>query len=912
MPNYPAPFQPTDFPPIPQPVEQKPPTQTTLLNVPVEVTSAVRIPNPEDAAITDLWFESVSDPSKRSQGFQNLDPSQNAGIDPGNHFYFLPGVDKVEIKWKVRRPGQTTKVKLELYSKLKATPVWVKEVNGKEASELILGTETKTSCGKLDSGEIQIAGDNVNFPHQKPNLHGAPYQLRATVTGSDGKVTTAWTYFDILVDSIRLRWGRVSHIPPGTIADVEATFAPLTDRDERALVGDLRKDSTDVDPTADFRLPLRSTNAAYVHLNEWYMWRDFAYLRYQARWGKGPRIPILARVGMKSLDSTDGVRSVGGAEALGPAEFLWDWRDKPEATRRNEMAGWNNAARTFVINALKYRENIADAPPDCLNCHDDRGGKRGGPDPIFPPFNNPAHFPFEVAAAGTRRWAAISKPIATGRYASYTGVIFQPSRMAYDSYQVRVFLASGYQATLDVAGVSMADLVNRHQGLPTAATGMMEVVRQVDARYVTKGASTPAIDLAAVATEYGKGGVRVQWTQANWGQAEYTNMMTAAMNPDNSNEDPGPVRQRIFRANAQARRRGLNNWKTQHDNTKDAPVKVQLPNYDQWFGCPAGQVAANASASAFTLPGRELALAPYISAVVQTYISKNRVSNDKLRKWNRLQAANPHTPAAELRVQFYHQSLKQSERDKIDPEIRRRYEADGWAGWDRPQNHAEEWASDNYSYRLSKLVYLAEEMHVRKVLADAFEGVTLFHYQHFLDALNPDGSNYARQCAIGGVAAISMNADLGLSGAFLVWDHPTNLQRQTLARQLCVRRGVAPAGGNGHTGPSHAECTFKDGNATVVHEFGHFLHLPHAAPTGGADEAAMHDANDAKCIMNYDPDALHLCGCCLIRLRGWAYFQSRGKRGFDRTNPNNAGLVPKDPQTAGLPALFQNFYATFV
>ena len=48
----------------------------------------------------------------------------------------------------------------------------------------------------------------------------------------------------------------------------------------------------------------------------------------------------------------------------------------------------------------------------------------------------------------------------------------------------------------------------------------------------------------------------------------------------------------------------------------------------------------------------------------------------------------------ELRVRFFHEVLKQSERAKITPEIRRRYEADGWSGWDRPADRPEEWAEE--------------------------------------------------------------------------------------------------------------------------------------------------------------------------------------------------------------------------
>ena len=70
----------------------------------------------------------------------------------------------------------------------------------------------------------------------------------------------------------------------------------------------------------------------------------------------------------------------------------------------------------------------------------------------------------------------------------------------------------------------------------------------------------------------------------------------------------------------------------------------------------------------------------------------------------------------------------------------------------------------------------------------------------------------------------------------------------------------------------------------------------------------MHDQNDLKCIMNYDPDALHLCGSCLLRLRGLAFFNSKGMLGYNNTNPANAGRAP---HTSDSDALFNGFYTDF-
>jgi hypothetical protein len=303
-------------------------------------------------------------------------------------------------------------------------------------------------------------------------------------------------------------------------------------------------------------------------------------------------------------------------------------------------------------------------------------------------------------------------------------------------------------------------------------------------------------------------------------------------------------------------------------------------------------------------------MAPFIDPVVKAYIEKNRRINDKKRRWNKFKTANPTVADGPLRVRFYSEVLTAKERTKLQPQLKVRYEAAGWKGWDIAADCPEEWANANYQYKLAKLVYLAEEAHQRKVMADGFEGVTFFHYQHFFEAMAADGTTvYARQCDIGGVASVSMNADLGLVGAFMVWDHPDNMQRQTMHHAM-IRRD--PNRRNKVRDLADPQNNFKDGNATAVHEFGHFLHLPHARPMGGAFEAAMHDANDAKCIMNYDPDALHLCGGCALRLRGWAFFRHGAVTGFSAADPAQPGKAPPAPADDRVTNVYTAFYTDFV
>ncbi len=57
---------------------------------------------------------------------------------------------------------------------------------------------------------------------------------------------------------------------------------------------------------------------------------------------------------------------------------------------------------------------------------------------------------------------------------------------------------------------------------------------------------------------------------------------------------------------------------------------------------------------------------------------------------------------------------------------------------------------------------------------------------------------------------------------------------------------------------------------TFVHEVGHHLFLPHAAPCSAHPSPDHHDPHDPLCMMSYDESpTVHFCGPCLLRLRGW-------------------------------------------
>ncbi len=756
---------------------------------------------------------------------------------------------------------------------------------------------------------MAIAGDAARFPDQCPNAAFGPYQLRLTVTSKRGTVTTAWTFFDVLVDHVELHYGPMGLIPAGTITDVLAVYQAMTDRDEQQLVTDLQANGTAI-PTADIPLPLKSTQAAYVHFNEWFCWRDLSFLRHKGRWGEGPRIPILAKVFLKDIDDAPKHNSPA-AKALGPAKFLWDWQDKAEAVRGNDLAAAHADTQAFVMQGLKYKENAPDEPPASLNCHDDRGGKRGSALKIFPAQTGTAAFPFKVEIGQVRKWASFSTAQTGGTYACCTGVIFQPCRMALDSYKIRVAPALPRKAdkitpTLEDARDIAALLVD-HPGLPSAETGMFEVRRRIDAQYARKSAATPAMDLANIGDVFRVGGIDIVWTNIFWTAATYRSLFADSENPDNLNVDDTYIRGRRHSYPRKARVSEINKYRGK---------RAGLPflAYDHWSGELSVAATATASEAQLTLPGREVVLARFVAPLMISYINKDRKYNDKKRKWNKIKLKYPALPVEGQYLRFYQEALTDTERTKenFEASIKAAYIAEDWGGWAVADDNPVQWAADNYFYGYGFGSFL-QEVHQRAILADAFEGMTFYHYTHMYQTKKLDGTDEALQWDLGGLAAVGMSADLGFKAAFIVWDHPNNGQRQTLRHSQEAKRNsfknmtaIAQA--------AHLQTMlYKDGDDTAAHEFGHFLHLPHSVPQAESTASGnVHDAADLKCIMNYDHDGLHLCGGCALRLRGWAHYMDKGKLGFSQTAADQPGNAPPAALEVGAGVGFNAIYADFV
>jgi hypothetical protein len=936
MSAYPLAYDPSRFPAIPSAVEptappaDEPPSMVSTLS-----GNTLRLPSPQEALITGLWFENPGQRDLRSQSFINHRNGRNAipsPLDPSNHFHFLPGIDLAELRWSVVRPDLVSRAVLELWSSHdKTTAILTKTYEGPAAANLLSASDSNGS-GPLDPKELQILADATRFPGKCFNAAFGPYQLRLTVTcRASGAVTTAWTYIDVLVHSIALHWGPEAWIPAAPIAHTSPLLRDTTLNDEKKLLKLLKgvRKSSDAEvlavPTAaDIPVRLRSTMSGYVTCYEWYGdVLDYAFLRHRARWGDGPRIPLYAQIYLKRMDGSKLDPDSGGVTwdqagaALGPVKVLFDWvdRDLPARTIAENLR--NPDAGAFVLRALNYKPNTGDEPPDCNNCHIDRGGKRGGTDRIFPAQDGAGSLPFVVTQCPTRKWAAFSQALTVGPNACRAGVLLQPSRMAMDSYKITALLAiekTGAAYAVD-AGGTIANLLLANPNLPAASSGVIEIQRQIDARYIRKD-TYAAIDRTLIDSAYLAAGLHIEWLNdvdpsftGLWTQTDYNNYLNSAIALGGLHYSDQQILGRRYTNNAGFKHKSKMEEKIKpllaRLTTLD-PLGINIMNH--WFGCPAGQTKPTPSEVSLTFPSRGTVIDFYRDKAIRSYIERKiktpkdkpaevggtRWKNDKRAKWNTVVANNPTLTAEAQRKLFFANSLTNAERTKVEKLARAFYEKDNWKNWEITDEY--DWGV----YNFDGATELVLEMCNLKILADPFQGVTFFHYINMWETIDSTGASKARNWGLGGVAKTEVAGDLGLKSMYFVWDHPSDGRR---AVGLKLRYSMS-------------------GDVTAVHEFGHNLHLPHAF---SSDSDWMHDGNPAKrgddpdqkasaparqCVMNYHREDTELCGVCRLRLRGWGILRVDGRHivGFDTTNPSLPGRVPTE-RFPGLRAFFTDLNA---
>jgi hypothetical protein len=470
---------------------------------------------------------------KESTGFYNSDDPQHIDIPSADplRYCFAPLQEDVWIRWKHLNPKLIKESKLQLFCRIDniLTLIWTKTFVWDECPETAK-TQFKGSLTLVDEendkrnnkglksvrSEYNRGQFNADFPGECVTSQFSPYKIMLTVVPRNKeslpKPQSVWMYFDILVHDIEFEW-----CPTTDLNKV----LPNTNQARNLAVCQSLADAADNDNLNGAIPTPGQTKKVYLKSHTFYQatseLTDITYYnRYKALWEDGPIIPIFAKAKIRNSNG-DGVDAPLG---LGKVKFMWDWVDK--AADPYTAIG-DAGIQAWVDTSRNYKTAVTDESPAGKNCHVDRGGKRGlGAKTCFPQQTGklpavalPVHdgtnqmFPFDVTPLNgggspfaTRKWAAYSHSWASGVLAGKTGVLFQPSRMGGDGYELHVYLA--YDTDTDMETVTPGAIrAGLHKN-----TGTFQIWRHLDIikhwRMKTTSPVGTLLNLAAVKTKFEK------------------------------------------------------------------------------------------------------------------------------------------------------------------------------------------------------------------------------------------------------------------------------------------------------------------------------------------------------------------------------------------------------------------------
>lgn len=483
---------------------------------------------PKRCAAARIWLQ-VPGGAASGTSYKATDPAhQDLDDSSPTRFCFAPQLEDVEIHWEHEHPEHVAQSILEIYY-LKPDGsrrrLWRKrffwdncpaQAKTRFNGDLVLDDQNFDDHNNAGLNAVVLdalgrTGER-RFPGEFVTAEYSPYQLKLTVVPKSGATVdnpSVWMYFDVQIGKIVLRWCDPAHIdailPNTRLAQNRALYDALTN-DPDNLNGALPA-------PGEVKKVYLPSNTFYKNTTE--LTDHTSYERYRALWGDGPIIPIFAEV--QVLDSTG--NPVSAPLAVGRHKFMWEWVDAAEA----HWPGGDVNIRTFMDTTRAYKTAATADSPVGMNCHVDRGGKRGiGARTCFPPqpgfresANLAAHdgsdqmLPFTVQPMNrngspfttTRRWCAYSEAWGKGLLAGQTGVLFQPSRMAGDGYALHVYALYTSDAEMENQ-ITPANIPARLH----AQTGTFQVWRQLDVlkRWLLRTTSLPAtpIDLAQIQAKF--------------------------------------------------------------------------------------------------------------------------------------------------------------------------------------------------------------------------------------------------------------------------------------------------------------------------------------------------------------------------------------------------------------------------
>jgi hypothetical protein len=757
--------------------------------------------NQDHVGVENLKVRSVQTGARLSDSFGRQ--HDNLSEHSGKRFAFAPGVEDLEITWKVSGRVHITDLRFELIGTVReggginSRTLWTRDLqwtgvnagncpaegtivfNGDLGAAPVFAGGGVENLGGAASNITPLVAD-PNFPGDILNVRYAPYKLKLTVIDPTNTLyidkPAAFVYLDVLVSKVTLDWG-----PRNVLAASAHIGLPPTERDH--LVYDELLDANGElggavpAPGQKKKVLLPWTNFSTDDAQ----WLDMtAYDTHRATWGDGPNIPIFARVQVANSNGA----AVDAPRALAGLQLIWDWEDATAPLAIASPFREKGAVEGFVNAAQDFDQNVA-GQPQGMSCHLERGGKRGAgaarvlPDQAAPGANPvpPNTFPFQVAhnLLAQRTWSAITEVQTTGTITgvggpagnleSKSGVIFQPSRMGGDAYKLHVCVVYPDLAAYDVTNLrNLTSLVPQQL---RASTGIFEMWRLLKVQMHARAANyVPALDWAQITAHF---------------DPAFLHLDTQPATPLNAG-----------------------NWQTSVANTA-----LLLP----WYLRPAlhGPHGTNTCALHFR---------DHPNYLVNIALTVHGIAG----------AANEAVNPGRAQDQLGAFVLNQEYVDSND------YGASLGRKWPR---------------------YILPDVMTDYAGAGAGAGLYILHVDHF--------SFYPPN-----------NTTFGGTAAFAIYDRNRNANKVFL---------IITAGTAGE-------------NSTAAHEIGHGLFLNHMIPCQGQTRAAVDpnnlhqtDAEMSWCLMSYQQGGggaaervhRHLCGACVLRLRGWSH---------EQTNAAGARIAP--------------------
>jgi hypothetical protein len=763
---------------------------------------------------------------RTSTSYKDLNHSEVPGGKAGR-FYFAPLEESVKVAWKLKNPSHATALTLELYCAGNPAPIWSRTLDAAAAQAEKLDPDWD---GSFPDAEWS------SFPDHLVTVEHSPYKLKATAGANrEDDLEVRWTYFDVLIEKIELTWGGKALIPSGGRSDIDPLYHDRTLADEQAIndaLG-LQKGGDDtLDPAASYEVKLQCnqfTNWVYDMEDGNSERRTTLWLNHRKQWGHGPRIPLVAKVYVAKA-AGGGAHGAPSARALGGAKFLWDWESKDEIADLG-AAGHCLKVTTFLENSLDYLRDNGEGPPGSTNCHQDHGGKRGGDKKVFAS-------PLTGVSAGstactTRKWATFEQAMLAGSRAGCVGVLFQPSRIALDTYIVSVHaspdVGGGGWAALDTADAA-TKLRSDHPSLPRAKSGTFQMLREVKMHYVRKSAAVETAVLASITQEYRRTGLAI-----DWGTNQVVNEAMLAVNFDT--------------------------WFAESLANPDPKGRGSLEPNGRWFE-RNDQLQARTGADTafgFIVESWDRAIQQIRVESIREYVTKKRWFNSPKKKydaWLKV-PGNTKDNDHDYLLTFY-ERLGAKKKLKVDLIYERTLHAAGLT-----TKATYEAAMEGAGVQAARMI--AE----RLLLAIDKHGMVIFHVERPVSYRQTDGTIVHPDSQTGGLSP-SISSQ---------WEGRGSINLVFLPQVPSANPGAK----------YHVPVT-----KIITHEAGHNLYLCHAPAAASVASASSfrayaHDKNDLRCLMNYDESSDHLCGYCNLKLRGWGTVQ----KGEDltKTGPIDGGLV---------------------